>query len=153
MLDINYIIENKEHVKELLKRKLYEADVDSLVLKVEEKRKLQKKTEDNKAEQNKLSKSVPQVKKEGGDVNAIFAKVKVLVLYALPNLPDEDLLGGGKENNKPIYYYKDKPEFNFKVKSHVELEESLGLIDYNRAAKVSGHGTWFLDMVLGSILI
>ena len=163
MLDINYIIENKEHVKELLKRKLYEADVDSLVLKVEEKRKLQKKTEDNKAEQNKLSKSVPQVKKEGGDVNAIFAKVKVLaaenkeneeklkkieeeineVLYALPNLPDEDLLGGGKENNKPIYYYKDKPEFSFKIKSHVELEESLGLIDYNRAAKVSGHGTWF----------
>ena len=163
MLDINYVIENKEHVKELLKRKLYEADIDSLVANVEEKRKLQKKTEDNKAEQNKLSKSVPQVKKEGGDVNAIFAKVKQLaaenkvneeklkelegkineVLVALPNLPDEDLLEGGKENNKPIYYYKDKPEFGFKIKSHVELAESLGLIDYERAAKVSGHGTWF----------
>lgn len=163
MLDINYIIENKEHVKELLKRKLYEADIDSLVANVEEKRKLQKQTEDNKAEQNKLSKSVPQVKKEGGDVNAIFAQVKQLaaenkvneeklkelegkineVLVALPNLPDEDLLEGGKENNKPIYYYKDKPEFGFKIKSHVELAESLGLIDYERAAKVSGHGTWF----------
>ena len=163
MLDINYVIENKEHVKELLKRKLYEADIDSLVANVEEKRKLQKQTEDNKAEQNKLSKSVPQVKKEGGDVNAIFAKVKQLaaenkvneeklkelegkinqVLVALPNLPDEDLLEGGKENNKPIYYYKDKPEFGFKIKSHVELAESLGLIDYERAAKVSGHGTWF----------
>ena len=163
MLDINYIIENKEHVKELLKRKLYDADIDGLVKNVEEKRKLQKATEDNKAEQNKLSKSVPQVKKEGGDVNAIFAKVKALaaenkeneeklkvleskigeILYALPNLPDEDLLEGGKENNKPIYYYKDKPEFNFKIKNHVELAESLGLIDYDRAAKVSGHGTWF----------
>ena len=76
MIDINYIIENKEHVKELLKRKLYEADIDTLVANVEEKRKIQKQTEDNKAEQNKLSKSVPQVKKEGGDVNAIFAKVK-----------------------------------------------------------------------------
>ena len=163
MLDINYIIENKEHVKELLKRKLYDADIDGLVKNVEEKRKLQKATEDNKAEQNKLSKSVPQVKKEGGDVNAIFAKVKALAaenkeneeklkvleskidenLYALPNLPDEDLLEGGKENNKPIYYYKDKPEFNFKIKNHVELAESLGLIDYDRAAKVSGHGTRF----------
>ena len=163
MLDINYIIENKEHVKELLKRKLYEADIDGLVKNVEEKRKLQKKCEDNKAEQNKLSKSVPQVKKEGGDVNAIFAKVKFLAaenkeneeklkeiedkinetLFALPNLPDEDLLEGGKENNKPIYYYKDKPEFSFKIKNHVELAESLGLIDYDRAAKVSGHGTWF----------
>lgn len=163
MIDINYIIENKEHVKELLKRKLFDADIDSLVANVEEKRKLQKKTEDNKAEQNKLSKSVPQVKKAGGDVNAIFTKVKALaaenketeeklkeledkinvVLFALPNLPDEDLLPGGKENNKPIYYYKDKPNFGFKIKNHVELAESLGLIDYDRAAKVSGHGTWF----------
>ena len=163
MIDVNYIINNKEHVKELLKRKEYEADIDTLVKNIEEKRKLQKLTEDNKAEQNKLSKSVPAVKKAGGDVNAIFTKVKELakinkdneakletledeinsVLIALPNLPDEDLLGGGKENNKPIYYYKDKPKFNFKIKSHVELAESLGLIDYDRAAKVSGHGTWF----------
>ena len=163
MIDINYIIENKEHVKELLKRKLYDADIDSLVEDVETKRKLLKAVEDNKAKQNKLSKSVPQVKKEGGDVTKIFAEVKALaaenkideeklkvldekinsVLIALPNLPDEDLLGGGKENNKEIYIYKTKPNFGFKIKNHVELAESLGLIDYDRAAKVSGHGTWF----------
>ena len=163
MIDINYIIENKEHVKELLKRKLYDADIDSLVEDVETKRKLLKAVEDNKAKQNKLSKSVPQVKKEGGDVTKIFAEVKALaaenkideeklkvldekinsVLVALPNLPDEDLLGGGKENNKEIYIYKTKPNFGFKIKNHVELAESLGLIDYDRAAKVSGHGTWF----------
>ena len=163
MIDINYIIENKEHVKELLKRKLYDADIDSLVEDVETKRKLLKAVEDNKAKQNKLSKSVPQVKKEGGDVTKIFAEVKALaaenkideeklkvldekinsVLVALPNLPDEDLLGGGKENNKEIYMYKTKPNFGFKIKNHVELAESLGLIDYDRAAKVSGHGTWF----------
>ena len=163
MIDINYIIENKEHVKELLKRKLYDADIDSLVEDVETKRKLLKAVEDNKAKQNKLSKSVPQVKKEGGDVTKIFAEVKALaaenkideeklkvldekinsVLVDLPNLPDEDLLGGGKENNKEIYIYKTKPNFGFKIKNHVELAESLGLIDYDRAAKVSGHGTWF----------
>ena len=163
MIDINYIIENKEHVKELLKRKLYDADIDSLVEDLETKRKLLKAVEDNKAKQNKLSKSVPQVKKEGGDVTKIFAEVKALaaenkideeklkvldekinsVLVALPNLPDEDLLGGGKENNKEIYMYKTKPNFGFKIKNHVELAESLGLIDYDRAAKVSGHGTWF----------
>ena len=163
MIDINYIIENKEHVKELLKRKLYDADIDSLVEDVETKRKLLKAVEDNKAKQNKLSKSVTQVKKEGGDVTKIFAEVKALaaenkideeklkvldekinsVLVALPNLPDEDLLGGGKENNKEIYIYKTKPNFGFKIKNHVELAESLGLIDYDRAAKVSGHGTWF----------
>ena len=163
MIDINYIMQNKEHVKELLKRKLFDADIDNLCENVEEKRKIQKQVEDNKAEQNKLSKSVPQVKKEGGDVNQIFAKVKALasenkeneaklekleeeinkVLFALPTLPDEDLLPGGKDNNKPISYFKEKPKFGFKIKNHVELAESLGLIDYDRAAKISGHGTWF----------
>ncbi len=163
MIDINYIIQNKEHVKELLARKLYEADIDSLCKNVELKRELQRQVEVNKAEQNKLSKSVPQVKKEGGDVQSIFAKVKELaalnkeneekvakleteineVLFALPNLPDEDLLGGGKENNTPIHEFKEKPNFGFKIKNHVELAESLGLIDYDRAAKISGHGTWF----------
>ncbi len=163
MIDINYIIQNKEHVKKLLARKLYEADIDSLCKNVELKRELQRQVEVNKAEQNKLSKSVPQVKKEGGDVQSIFAKVKELaalnkeneekvakleteineVLFALPNLPDEDLLGGGKENNTPIHEFKEKPNFGFKIKNHVELAESLGLIDYDRAAKISGHGTWF----------
>ena len=163
MIDINYIIQNKKHVKELLARKLYEANIDSLCKNVELKRELQRQVEVNKAEQNKLSKSVPQVKKEGGDVQSIFAKVKELaalnkeneekvakleteineVLFALPNLPDEDLLGGGKENNTPIHEFKEKPNFGFKIKNHVELAESLGLIDYDRAAKISGHGTWF----------
>lgn len=163
MIDLNYILENKDYVKEALKKKEFEADIDGLCDLVYQKRDLQKSVEENKAQQNKLSKSVPQVKKEGGDVNAIFAKVKELaaknkesedklkelteqinkVLYALPNLPDKDLLGGGKENNKPIYYYKDVPEFNFEIKSHYDLAESLGLIDYERGAKVSGHGCWF----------
>ncbi|MBO8427355.1 MAG: serine--tRNA ligase [Firmicutes bacterium] len=162
MIDVNLILENREHVEELLERKKYPIDLKPLVEKINEKKKLLHEVETNKAEQNKLSKSVPQVKKEGGDVTLIFKKVKELsnankaneeklevlekeineVLYALPNLPDEDLLPGGKENNKPIYYYKEKPNFSFKIKNHVELAESLGLIDYERAAKISGHGTW-----------
>ena len=162
MIDLNYILENKEHVEELLKRKNYEIDLTPLVSMVNEKRNLLREVESNKAEQNKLSKSVPQVKKSGGDVTLIFNKVKELaainkekevkleelenkineILFALPNLPDEDLLGGGKENNKPIYTFKNKPVFNFKIKNHVELAESLGLIDYARGAKISGHGTW-----------
>lgn len=162
MNDLNYLIENKEKVEKLLKGKLYDVNLDDLVKLVAEKKELQKLTESNKAEQNKLSKSVPEVKKAGGDVNALFAKVKELanqnkeneerlkvvekaiddIWFALPNLPDEDLLPGGKENNKPIYSYKEKPVFNFPVKNHVELAESLGLIDYKRAAKISGSGTW-----------
>ena len=162
MNDLNYLIENKEKVEKLLKGKLYDVKLDDLVKLVAEKKELQKLTESNKAEQNKLSKSVPEVKKAGGDINALFAKVKELanqnkeneerlkvvekeiddIWFALPNLPDEDLLPGGKENNKPFYTYGEKPVFNFPVKNHVELAESLGLIDYKRAAKISGSGTW-----------
>ena len=76
MLDINYILENKEHVEELLKRKLYPVDLAELVELVKEKKAVLQRVENNKAEQNKLSKSVPQVKKEGGNVQEIFAKVK-----------------------------------------------------------------------------
>lgn len=163
MIDINFILENKDYVKEGLKKKEFEADIDGLIELVYKKREIQKKVEDNKASQNKLSKSVPTVKKEGGDVTSIFKKVKELaaevkeeeeelkqltdkintVLYSLPNLPDPDLLGGGKENNKPIYYSKEKPTFDFKIKSHYDLAESLGLIDYERGAKVGGHGEWY----------
>ena len=78
MIDINFILENKEYVKEALKKKLYEADIDGLCSMVIEKRNLQKKVEENQAKQNKLSKSVPMVKKEGGDVASIFATVKEL---------------------------------------------------------------------------
>ncbi len=162
MNDLNYLIENKEKVEKLLKGKLYDVNLDELVKLVQEKKELQRITETNKAEQNKLSKSVPEVKKAGRDVKVIFDKVKKLanenkeneerlkvvekgiddIWFALPNLPDEDLLPGGKENNKPIYKYKEKPVFDFPVKNHVELAESLGLIDYKRAAKISGSGTW-----------
>ena len=60
----------------------------------------------------------------------------------MPNLPDDDLVGGFKENNAVVYTFGTKPEFDFKAKDHVELCESLGLIDYERGAKISGHGTW-----------
>ncbi len=129
----------------------------------QKRRELTKTVEENKAQQNRLSKSVPQVKKDGGDVQAIFKEVKELAarnkdaeeelknveaeiksqIEVLPNLPDDDLLAGGKENNTPVYSFGKKPTFDgFTPKDHVELAESLGLIDYKRAAKISGTGTW-----------
>ena len=111
---------------------------------------------------NKLSASVPQAKKNGEDVSKIFAKVKEIAaknaesdkelkeleekifnfLAELPNIPDDDLLGGGKENNKPIRTFGKKPEFNFPMKDHMELAASLGLVDYDRGAKIAGRGAW-----------
>ncbi|MBQ6731157.1 MAG: serine--tRNA ligase [Bacilli bacterium] len=162
MLDINRIRENPEGVKEALKKKLWDADFTELLEWDKRKKELIQFVEGNKAEMNKLSASVPQAKKNGEDVSKIFAKVKEIAaknaesdkelkeledkifnfLAELPNIPDEDLLGGGKENNKPIKVFGKKPEFDFPLKDHVELATSLGLVDYDRGAKIAGRGAW-----------
>ena len=162
MLDINRIRENPEAVKEALKKKLWDADFTELLAWDKRKKELIQFVEGNKAEMNRLSASVPQAKKNGEDVSKIFAKVKEIAaanaesdkelkeleekifnfLAELPNIPDDDLLGGGKENNKPIRSFGKKPEFDFPMKDHVELATSLGLVDYDRAAKIAGRGAW-----------
>ncbi len=162
MLDINLIRKEGKFVEEALLKKGWKFD-SSEILKLDEKRReIRFKVEEVKAKLNKLSGSVPEVKKAGGDISVIFAEVKALkseneareselkeldqkvydILIALPNLPDEDLLPGEKENNKVIYTFGKKPEVSFKQKDHVALCEDLGLIDYKRAAKISGSGTW-----------
>ena len=162
MLDINRIRENPEGVKEALKKKLWDADFTELLAWDKRKKELIQFVEGNKAEMNRLSASVPQAKKNGEDVSKIFAKVKEIAainaesdkelkdleekifnfLAELPNIPDDDLLGGGKENNKPIKVFGKKPEFNFPMKDHMELAASVGLVDYDRGAKIAGRGAW-----------
>ena len=65
-----------------------------------------------------------------------------VAMLSLPNLPDEDLLPGGKENNQPLRYIGEKPSFDFAPKHHVDLCENLGLIDYTRGVKLAGAGNW-----------
>ena len=162
MLDLNLIKTKPEYVKAALKKKGWDVDFTDVIAKMDERLSLIQKVETVKAEINKLSASVPQVKKDGGNVQEIFLKVKELknqnveneeklaqieadikgFVETLPNLPDDDLLPGEKENNRPIYTFGKKPEFDFEPKDHVELAESLGLVDYERAAKISGRGTW-----------
>jgi seryl-tRNA synthetase len=163
MLDVKLIEEKPEFVKEALAKKGWDFDPAPLLGLFKERRELLKRVEASKAEQNKLSASVPQVKRAGGDVKAVFAQVKALaagvkgqqeeleaaeakikaLVEVLPNMPDPDLAAGNKENNRPIFHYGEEPVFRgFKPKNHVELAESLGLIDYKRAAKISGSGTW-----------
>ena len=65
-----------------------------------------------------------------------------VAMLSLPNLPDEDLLPGGKENNQPLRYIGEEPAFDFEPKHHVDLCEGLGLIDYTRGVKLAGAGNW-----------
>ena len=164
MLDIRQIRENPDRIKAAMKKRCLDLDtvVDD-ILKIDAKRReISTKTDQMKSEQNSVSKKIPQMKKAGEDTAPILAKMKELsaeisknaakvsaleeqqksLLLSLANMPDEDLAEGGKENNVAIRYFKEAPKFDFEPKNHVELCESLGLIDYERGAKLAGAGSW-----------
>ncbi len=164
MLDIKYIKENPEEVIARLQKKGKDAreDIEAILALDTERRSMIAETESIKAEQNKTNKLVPQYKKEGKDVASLFAEMKALsaktkeideklkevetkctdILLGLPNLPDDDLLPGGKENNQPLRYWGEPRTFDFEPKHHVDLCTDLGLIDYDRGTKLAGSGFW-----------
>ena len=162
MLDLNWIKSNPKDVEIRLQKKGYSIDFSSVIEQDNQRKKWLLEIEQVKAEVNKLSASVPLIKKQGGDVQTIFAQVKTLnasiqekellmkqteeailrILHDLPNVPDDDLKEGGKENNEVLYEKNKKPEFDFPLKDHVTLAESLHLIDYQRGAKIAGAGSW-----------
>lgn len=162
MLDLNLIRENPEKVKELLKRKEYDVDFTDLLVQDKKRREIMQEAEVLKAKRNKLSSEVPMLKKQGQDVQPLFDEVKVIgekikefdtviagieekiqeFMDTLPNIPAEDLLPGGKENNKVIREWGKRSEFDFTFKNHVDLVESLGLIDYQKGVKLGGNGFW-----------
>ena len=81
------------------------------------------------------------IEEEAEHLKVLNGEFRVAML-SLPNLPDEDLLPGGKENNVALRYVGKKPEFDFEPKHHVDLCENLGLIDYPRGVKLAGAGNW-----------
>jgi len=164
MLDIRRIKENPEEVKALLRAKEVDCDaqVDRILELDQQRRELIASTESMKAEQNKVSKDIPRLKKAGEDVAPIFQKMGELkasiaandeslrnveaeyrtAMLSLPNLPDPDLKPGGKENNEPLRYFGEPHQFDFEPQHHVDLCCGLGLIDYERGVKLAGSGNW-----------
>ena len=164
MLDIKKIKENPDAVKAGLRAKEVDCDatVDRILELDEQRRALIADTEARKARQNKVSKEIPQLKKQGKDVSGIFAEMAELkkglaedaekldacqaelrtAMLSLPNLPDPDLKPGGKENNEPLRYFGEPHKFDFESKHHVDLCLGLGLIDYERGVKLAGTGNW-----------
>ena len=164
MLDIKRIKENPDAIKAGLKAK--EVDCDAIIDRIleldEQRRALIASTEERKAHQNKVSKEIPQMKKQGKDVAPLFAEMAELkagiaadaekldavlaeyrtCMLSLPNMPDPDLLPGGKENNQPLRYFGEPHKFDFEPKHHVDLCNDLGLIDYERGVKLAGAGNW-----------
>lgn len=162
MIDLNLIRNDRKYVEAALAKKGAVVDLKEVVDADAERKALKQRAEEMKAERNRVSASIPKLKKAGEPVEAVFEEMRKLgdkiadtdtqiaeldekindILYALPNLPDDDLVGGGKENNAVIKVSGERPEFGFTPKNHVDLCTDLGLIDYERGAKLSGGGFW-----------
>ncbi len=162
MLDINLIRREPELVRELLARKGWQVDFTDLLANDQRRRNMMHENETLKAERNRVSSEIPKLKKQGADTTEIFENMRQLgdqikandevidklqqeqttFIASLPNLPAEDVIAGGKENNQVIHTHGEKPQFDFTPKNHVELAESLNLVDFVRGVKLSGSGFW-----------
>ena len=164
MLDIRRIKENPEEIIDLLARKGKDAreTIERILELDNQRRALVSETDSLKAKQNAVSKQIPAMKKAGQDTAPVFAEMNALketikendgkisvieaeykdLMLGLPNLPDPDLLPGGKENNQPLRYFGEPHTFDFEPKNHVDLCTGLNLIDYERGVKMGGNGFW-----------
>ena len=161
MLDIKWIKENADYAKERLatRQKDFSAEIDKLLALDVERRTLIADTEAKKAEQNKISKSIPMLKKEGKDTAPIFAEMKALsdtvkaetekiaaidtemenILLSIPNVPNAQVpIGKDDKENAEIRRWSTPREFNFEAKPHWDLGKDLKILDPDTAAKVTG---------------
>ncbi len=161
MLDIKQIKENPEFYKERLatRQKDYSADIDRLLVLDSERRSLIADTEAKKASQNKISKTIPQLKKEGKDTAPIFEEMKKLsdeikaenekigtideeienTLLGIPNVPSATVPVGADDSENVEVRRVGKPaEFDFEPLAHWDIGKNLGILDPDTAAKVTG---------------
>ncbi len=159
MLDIKRIRNNPEEVESLLKRRNSELSLEKVLQLDKIRREKLVEVENMKAEQNKESKQVPQLKKEGKDVSAILQNMKDLSekvklidnevkeidiqieqeLLNIPNTPNADItIGKSDADNKEIRKWGEPVKFNYEPKAHWDLGVDLNILDFERATKITG---------------
>ncbi|MGL4345539.1 MAG: serine--tRNA ligase [Cellulosilyticaceae bacterium] len=159
MLDIKRLRADLEGVKAALGKRSGEYNLDGFVELDQKRRSLLAEVEVLKNQQNTVSKQVPIMKKEGKDVTAVFAEMKELsdkikgfdaeikeidetlenILLTLPNLPNEQVVIGATDaDNVELRKVGEIPTFDFEVKAHWDIGEGLDVLDFEKAAKVTG---------------
>ncbi len=157
MIDIAFLRDHREELASSLARRGRDVDLDSLAELDVRRREVRTKAEEIRAEQNNVSKSIPQL--EGDERAAAIATGKALgeeyktllaeaddldsrfddVWVRLPNMTDPTAADGVDEDDAvEISRFGEPPEFGFEVKDHVELGAALGIVDIDRATKISG---------------
>ncbi len=161
MLDIRFVRENAELVKEACRRRFKPMDeaVDELVAIDAERRKLNAKTDDLKAQQNRASKQIPVMKKNGEDTTELMAQMKAIaeeskkcgeelakledrqleLILKIPNIPNEAVpYGKDDTENVELRKWGEPRQFDFEPKAHWDIGQDLNILDPERAGKVTG---------------
>jgi seryl-tRNA synthetase len=160
MLDIKFIRENPERVKEELKRRNMKLDLDAFLSLDEKKREMMQKAETLRAKQNEASEQMKQGRNEEliaamqkikAELGTIEPELKSLeeeskkILLQFPNITHESVpIGKDDSENVVIRTWGEKPAFDFEPKEHFDIPAVKDLIDSERGAKVSGSRFWYL---------
>lgn len=161
MLDIKLIRTNPMLVKQAMKNRGKDMDllIDEILNLDEQRRLASSKADELKSEQNKASKEIPNLKKQGVDTSELMEQMKKIadevkeldlqintleekqqeMMYSFPNVPHETVpIGKDETQNIEIRKIGTPPTFPYEAKPHWELGERLGILDPERAAKVTG---------------
>ena len=159
MLDIRKIRMNAKEVKEALEKRHGDFPIDKVLELDEKRRDLLTEVEQMKAKRNTVSKEIPNLKKEGKDVESVLEEMKNLsenvkekdllvketdkeikeILLEIPNTPHESVvIGESDEDNVEIRKYGTPRKFDFDIKPHWDLGTELGILDFERASKITG---------------
>lgn len=161
MLDIKVIKNDPDRVKKAMHNRNMDLDdkIDELLAIDEKRRAITANVESKKANQNAVSKQIPAIKKQGGDISAIMAEMKELsdtitelnselsqleeaqqkILLSIPNIPHESVpVGKDDTENVEVRKWGTPREFTFAPKAHWDLGADLNILDPERAAKVTG---------------
>jgi seryl-tRNA synthetase len=161
MLDIRIIRKDPEGIQQRLRTKVQDADVSKALSLDESVRSKKTTVEQLKAQRNDASDTIGRMKREGKDCSQLMQEVAAMAeqihqldhqiaelepalvdeLARLPNLPMDDIpVSSDPKDNVMVQMSGARPVFSFPIKNHVELNERLGLFDFDRATKISGSG-------------
>ena len=159
MLDIKVLRTEPERIKKALKDRNNDLDLTPAIELDQKRRELLVDVEKKKAMQNEITKKIPAMKKAGEDTTAIFDEMRELsneikeddakvseideelrnFMLRIPNIPNESVpIGKDDSQNAEIRKYGKPTEFSFEPKAHWDIGTDLNILDFNRAAKISG---------------
>ncbi|MBA4719087.1 MAG: serine--tRNA ligase [Nitrosopumilus sp.] len=165
MLDPKLIKEKSQIIRDMLKVRNVDFDLDALIEFEQKRREFIIKTDELRKKKNQVALEISQKKKDGKDASSILVEMKNVsveltkleseqesientyskLALTIPNLVDKSVpIGADESANKEIRKWGSIPNFNFKISDHIDISENLDLVDLERAAKVAGARFYYL---------